>query len=294
MQIMLSFKFQTFWTQKLSDKQPPDEKARDTKTYEQEKQRKDAAFAKDSLVSKNVTETYDEKNYLKLMKGPFYNLISREGSREDDFVNCTTRDLIDSANAEVMKVLLLGKPRSGKTTLAKDLAQKLDLVRVSADLWLEDLFARIKDREENPPEEDEEEEAAEEEKKDDADGEPELDEEGNPIPKAPKQVVVVDPDVPKRDKKDMWLTDLEYEVRNKLRAGKCLSIDEIDEIIRFMVNSPAAQTKGFIVDVNFTTVEDVDAWGSRFLDKEILTNRNELTHIIELAAEDDEVKRRSK
>lgn len=93
---------------------------------------------------------------MKLMRGPFYNLISREGSREDDFVNCTTRDLIDSANSELIKVLILGKPRSGKTTLAKALAQRLDLVRVSPEVWLEDLFARIKEREENPPEEDEE------------------------------------------------------------------------------------------------------------------------------------------
>ena len=93
---------------------------------------------------------------MKLMRGPFYNLISREGSREDDFVNCTTRDLIDSANSELIKVLILGKPRSGKTTLAKALAQRLDLVRVSPEVWLEDLFARIKEREENPPEEVEE------------------------------------------------------------------------------------------------------------------------------------------
>ena len=98
------------------------------------------------------------------MRGPFYNLISRVGSREDDFVTCTTQDLISSANAELMKVLILGKPRSGKTTLAKALAQKLDLVRISPDVWLEDLFARIKDREENPPEEDLEEEEGEENK----------------------------------------------------------------------------------------------------------------------------------
>ena len=91
------------------------------------------------------------------MRGPFYSMISHEGSREDDFVDCTTCDLIDSANAELMKVLLLGKPRSGKTTLAKALCEKLDLVRISPDIWIEELFARIKDREENPPEEEEEE-----------------------------------------------------------------------------------------------------------------------------------------
>ena len=100
---------------------------------------------------------------MKLMRGPFYNLISRVGSREDDFVTCTTQDLISSANSELMKVLILGKPRSGKTTLAKALAEKLDLVRISPEVWLEDLFARIKDREENPHESDAESEKDDEE-----------------------------------------------------------------------------------------------------------------------------------
>ena len=65
-----------------------------------------------------------------------------------------------------MKVLILGKPRSGKTTLAKALQEKLDLVRISADVWLEEPFARIKDREENPHESDEEPEEPEPSQKD--------------------------------------------------------------------------------------------------------------------------------
>lgn len=135
------------------------------------------------------------------MRGPFYSMISREGSRQDNFVTCTTNDLIDSANAELMKILVLGKPRSGKTTLAKALAEKLDLVRISPDLWIEELFARIKFLEENPPEgledtevEDPEVNAEEEPKKEEEEeedpenpdekkpAEPELDADGNPIP----------------------------------------------------------------------------------------------------------------
>jgi predicted kinase len=52
-----------------------------------------------------------------------------------------------------MRVLILGKPRSGKTTVAKELQKRLNLVRISADVWIENLFKKIKDREENPPEE---------------------------------------------------------------------------------------------------------------------------------------------
>ena len=48
-----------------------------------------------------------------------------------------------------MRVLVIGKPRSGKTTLTKELEKSLNLVRVSVDNWLANLFKKIKDREEN-------------------------------------------------------------------------------------------------------------------------------------------------
>lgn len=48
---------------------------------------------------------------------------------------------------------MIGKPRSGKTTLAKQIEKRLNLTRVSADVWIQNLFKKIKDREENPPEE---------------------------------------------------------------------------------------------------------------------------------------------
>jgi adenylate kinase family enzyme len=51
-----------------------------------------------------------------------------------------------------MKILIIGKPRSGKSTLARNLATTLDLVRISTDTWIDEFFARIKDRLENPPE----------------------------------------------------------------------------------------------------------------------------------------------
>lgn len=176
---------------------------------------------------------------------------------------------------------------------------------MSPSEWLDDLFARIKDREENPPEEDEEEEAQEEAPAEDAkegegegegegqeeSAEPELDENGNPIVKEP---VAKEPEVPKRDKKDMWLTELEYQVRNALRAGKQLSVDQIDDIVIEMINSPQARTKGFVLDLCFAKNEDEVQWGIRLVDKEILVNENEPTHIIELLAEDDEVRRRAK
>ena len=92
----------------------------------------------------------------------------------------------------------------------------------------------------------------------------------------------------------MWLTDLEYKVRNNLRNGLCLTEDEIDEIIQTMINSPKAQTNGFIIDLNFHCISDMENWGVRLMEKDILTPQNELTHIVELLADDEEVKRRSR
>ena len=96
-------------------------------------------------------ETYEEKSLIKMMKGPFYQYASLEGIQEDNFVNCAVQDLIDYASTPAPRVLLLGKPRSGKTTLAKLLAARLDLVHVSVENWLARLLDKIKNYE--PPEE---------------------------------------------------------------------------------------------------------------------------------------------
>ena len=54
-----------------------------------------------------------------------------------------------------------------------------------------------------------------------------------------------------------------------------------------------AQTKGFIIDLNFHSRSELENWGVRLMGNHILSELNELTHIIELMADDDEVKRRS-
>jgi len=48
-------------------------------------------------------------------------------------------------------VLILGKPRSGKTTLAKLLADKLKLVHVNVENWLEKLQKGIVEHAEDEP-----------------------------------------------------------------------------------------------------------------------------------------------
>ena len=60
-----------------------------------------------------------------------------------------------------------------------------------------------------------------------------------------------------------------------------------------MVNSPAAQTKGFVVDLTFQKNAMDIQWGTRLIESEILVGENQLTHIIELLCDDEEVKRRA-
>ena len=75
-----------------------------------------------------------------------------------------------------------------------------------------------------------------------------------------------------------------------MRDGAALSDDLVDDIIKEMVESNDAQTKGFIIDLTFA---DGVQWGSRLIERETLSGANELTHIIELTCDDDEVRRRA-
>ena len=54
-------------------------------------------------------------------------------------MTCAQQDLIDYAQKPAPRILILGKPRSGKTTLASALCARLDLVHVSVEQWLDKL-----------------------------------------------------------------------------------------------------------------------------------------------------------
>jgi len=79
-------------------------------------------------------------------------MISQSGIKDDDFVTSYTQDLIDYATTPTPKVLLIGKPRCGKSTLAKLLAKKLGLVHVSVENWVNKLMVKIQKYVDEPPE----------------------------------------------------------------------------------------------------------------------------------------------
>ena len=124
-------------------------------------------------------------------------------------------DLIDAANTAPPSILLLGKPRSGKTSLAKVLAARLDLVHINVENWISKLLEKIKNYE--PPEDLEE---------------------GQEPPK--------------------FLSDLEEEVNNALKAGQGPSYQQTVQILKEEIASPLARTKGYILDLTFN--KNMETW----------------------------------
>lgn len=154
--IMLTKKFETLYTENLNAEEA--DIKRIEKAVEKEETRKKQVRVAEPLNSKGVGETYEERSIIKMMKGPFYKMISKDGILVDDFSKCAQQDLIDVANTESPKIFVMGKPRSGKTTLSKMLAAKCNLVHVSVENWLTALMQKIKDHD---PAEDEVEEGQE-------------------------------------------------------------------------------------------------------------------------------------
>jgi hypothetical protein len=147
-QIMLNKKFESIFAERCNADNK--ELKRLKKAADKEEKRKAAIVKAGNLASKGLSETYEDKTVIKMVKGPFYQLDSKEGMREDNFVTCSEQDLIDAANVMAYRIIVLGKPRSGKTTLAKNLSTKLDLVHINVDNWIKNLLTKIANYE--PPE----------------------------------------------------------------------------------------------------------------------------------------------
>jgi hypothetical protein len=128
--------------------------------------------------------------------------------KEDRLVVSAEQDLIDAATKPAPRIFVIGKPRSGKSTLAKNLAVRLDLVHINTENWIIALLEKIKNYE--PPEE--------------------LPEDADPLG---------------------YLSPLEQSLYSNLRSGSGPSDADNVEILRQMINSPAARMKGYILDLSF-------------------------------------------
>ena len=147
-QIMLFKKFEAIFTDRAAADNK--EQMRLKKLIEKEDKRRLLAMKHATIALKGLSETHEEKSFIKMMRGPFYQLDSRDGLQQDHFETCAEGDLIQAAKTSALKILVIGKPRAGKTSLAKNLATKLDLVHISVEGWLNALINKIKTYE--PPE----------------------------------------------------------------------------------------------------------------------------------------------
>ena len=178
--------------------------------------------------------------------------------KEDDFRNCNEEDLIEAARAQAMRILVVGKPRVGKTLLCSKLAQKLDLVHINIDNWVKSLLAKV---------------ALAAEAEADAGGE-----EGEEKPKI--------------------LSDMEEEIYAALKQGGGPTEDHQVEILKLMIRSPAAQLKGYLLDLSY--FNKVQTWAGLIRERHILSEPDEtgqqleFTHLVELWSEDDDIRTRAK
>lgn len=83
---MLNKKFEGMYTEALNADES--DKTRINDVVSREETRRAKAKVADSFNQKGVYQTYDEKNIIKMLKGPFYQLISQGGIKDDNFLAC--------------------------------------------------------------------------------------------------------------------------------------------------------------------------------------------------------------
>ena len=239
-QIMLNKKFENVYINRA-------------KIEEQERQRlkkmkdREAKKAKESGITP-VDNSAQEKIQLeqKTIKTSFHHLMSKEGVIEDPCVS--TNDLITLANQPATSILVLGKPRSGKTKVCANLAEALDIVHISVQNYTTRLLKKIADYE--PPEDLEE---------------------GEEPPK--------------------FLTDLEDQVHQELKAGRGPNDEMITGMLAETIVSPEAQTKGFVIDLPF--YNRPETWFETMERGSLNIMPQDISFIVELDMSDNDIKIRA-
>lgn len=141
-QFMLNKKFEALYSARL--KLEEKEQQRLKKIREREEKKK-----KSGMAPQKVEELPDTRGEEQTQLGrAFHHLVSKDGIIEDRVVS--QHDLIVEANKPPLSILILGKPRSGKTKVCADLAASLDLVHVSVQNYIQKLLKKIAEYE--PPE----------------------------------------------------------------------------------------------------------------------------------------------
>jgi hypothetical protein len=133
--IMLTHKFENFFNERVS-------------TREADRLRLDEMNSKVNAIAKEKRiNTLEKKEPMsKQVQGEFHYLLSKDKIKEDAVIN--SHELITKANEKPLSILIIGKPRSGKSKTAQVLSEALDLVHITTERWINALLKKIKEHEE--------------------------------------------------------------------------------------------------------------------------------------------------
>lgn len=140
--LMLNKKFEAIFINRVNIEKK--EQARLKKQQEREEKKK-----KSGMQAKKSDVVHDDQaeEFKKLIK-TFKHLVSKEGIIPDPVVN--KNDLIIEANKKPTCIIVIGKPRSGKSRVSADLSKSLDIVHVCVKNYINKLLAKVANYE--PPE----------------------------------------------------------------------------------------------------------------------------------------------
>lgn len=139
---MLNKKFEAIYLNRVNVEKK--EQARLKKQHEREEKKKKSTIKNKNATQENEVPNTDMERLLKTFK----HLVSKRGIIEDNIVN--KNDFIIEANKQALCIVVIGKPRSGKSKVATDLSKSLDLVHVCVKTYINKVLAKVANYE--PPE----------------------------------------------------------------------------------------------------------------------------------------------
>lgn len=182
----------------------------------------------------------------------FSRLISREEKLPLPVRDPYTTDLISYARGSPLQILIIGKPKIGRTTFCKELESKADIEHIEISKLIEKIVVRMKELEESP----------------------EQDSEGNPIE-------LIDS-----------LGALEWEIIEDLRNGKTIEQAKLIKLINKTLSEKSIAMRGYILDLPLGLDGNKFSWVDAILNNRVTLPKIKcryFTHIIELDDQDEEV-----
>lgn len=143
---MLNRKFETLFSERCKMEEKEQKRLRKVQKREQRKKQTAKSVGYSQKMVMDAIE--DKSNIAKITRGPFYQLESKKGLYEDPVAS--DFDVIDAANQPCLSILILGKPRAGKSTTAQSLSSALDIVHINMERFISAVLKKVEEHE--PPE----------------------------------------------------------------------------------------------------------------------------------------------